>query len=258
MLIAQISDTHVLTEGRRLADRFETGAAYARLIDSLEHLTTAPDLILFSGDLGEDATPEEYADIGAGLRRLTCPVLVVPGNHDARAPMIAALPDYVQTTPSGHICAFDNSRDLAIIGLDTLVEGKPHGELCADRLSWLSERLDDCADKPVLLFMHHPPMVTGLKDMDSMGLLSGGEELARLIADHGQVQAILCGHMHRAIHGSCGGAPVRVSPSASHQVAFDLRDGQPYRFTDEPPQYMMHLWSPERGLVSHVVPVAVA
>ena len=257
MLIAHISDTHVLTGGRRLAGRFDTGAAYARLIESLERLTTAPDLILFSGDLGEDATPDEYDYVGEGLRRLGHPVLAVPGNHDARAPMIAALPDIVQTSPFGHICAFDDSRDLAIIGLDTLVEGKPHGELCADRLSWLSDRLTDCAGKPVLLFMHHPPIVTGLKDMDSMGLLTGGAEFARLVAEHGQVQAILCGHMHRAIHGLCGGAPVRVTPSASHQVAFDLRDGQPYRFTDEPAQYMMHIWSPDGGLVSHVVPVAM-
>jgi len=258
MLFAQISDSHVLTGGRLLAGRFDTGAAFDRLVDSLARQPVRPDLILFSGDLGEDATAEEYAHVGARLRDLGIPVRAVPGNHDARAPMWAELPDMLGQTAAGHLCVYDDSFPLAIIGLDTLVEGAPHGMLCSDRLGWLEDRLQACAGRPALIFMHHPPITTGLRDMDSMGLLSGREDLARLIAAHGQVQAILCGHMHRAIQGDCGGAPVRVSPSASHQIAFDLRPDQPYRFTDEPAQYMMHLWQPGDGLVSHTVPVAAA
>lgn len=256
MLIAQISDCHVLTGGGRLSDRFDTVAAFDRLVDSLARQPVQPDLILFSGDLGEDATQEEYRFVGERLRSLDIPVWAIPGNHDARSPMWAGLPDMLQRTEQGHLCVFDDSFPLVMIGLDTLVEGAPHGELCAHRLSWLADRLSACSDRPVLMFMHHPPILTGLKDMDSIGLLSGKDDLAHLVAAHGKVQAILCGHMHRSIHGNFAGAPVCVSPSASHQIAFDLRDGQPYRFTDEPAGYMMHVWTPEQGLISHVVPVA--
>ena len=256
MLIAQISDSHVLTKGGRVADRFDTVAAFERLIESLSRQPVAPDLILFSGDLAEDATDEEYQFVGTRLRSLGIPVRAVPGNHDARATMWAALPDMLGRTEQGHLCVFDDSFPLAIIGLDTLVQGAPHGELCAHRLEWLEARLNDCADRPVLMFMHHPPFLTGLQDMDSMGLLSGQEKLAQLVASHGKVKGILCGHMHRSVHSLCGGAPVCVSPSASHQIAFDLRDGQSYRFTDEPAQYMMHIWNPDQSLISHVVAVA--
>ena len=255
MLIAHITDSHVLAPGQRLAGRMDTAAAFDRLIASLKAQPVQPDLVLFSGDLAEDATSEEYAHVSAGLRHLGLPVLAVPGNHDRRAPMLAALPGMVRAIESGHLCLAEQTRGPLIIGLDTVIEGAPEGELCEARLEWLAGRLNEARGREVLIFMHHPPITTGLKDMDSMGLLAGREALASLIADHGKVCAILCGHMHRAIMGCCGGAPVRVAPAASLQIAFDLRDGVSFDFSGEPPQYMMHRLDRAGGLVSHVISV---
>lgn len=257
MLIAQITDSHVLSHGRKLADRFDTGAAFDRLMASMAAQPVRPDLILHSGDLGEDATPGEYAHVGAGLRALGVPVLAVPGNHDKRAPMRDALPDMTGDGEDGHLCLVRAFGRITVIGLDTLVEGAPHGVLCPARRDWLAARLAEAEGHEVLIFMHHPPITTGLQDMDGMGLLEGRETLAALVAAHGRVRGILCGHMHRAIQGSCGGVPVRVAPSASHQIAFDLRPGAPFSFTDEPAQYVMHRLGEgtEDALVSHVVSV---
>ncbi|AML53104.1 phosphodiesterase [Falsihalocynthiibacter arcticus] len=255
MLIAHVSDSHVLANGCKIAGKFDTGAAFDRLIADLAHQPVQPDLILFSGDLGEDATKEEYAHIREGLRILGIPVLAVPGNHDSRAPMLESLSEMLGVTESGHLCVCNTEFEVAIIGLDTLVEGAPHGKLCADRLAWLESALKHCKDREVIIFMHHPPMATGLDDMDSMGLLEGKEAFSRLVAQHGKVQGILCGHMHRAIQGECGGAPVRISPSASHQIAFDLRKGTPYAFSSEPPQYMIHIAFSGEPLISHVVSI---
>ncbi|MGQ3674024.1 phosphodiesterase [Xanthobacter sp. TB0139] len=253
MLIAQISDSHVLTGGCKLGGRFDTGANFDRLIANLAAQPIRPDLIVCSGDLGEDATPDEYNVVGNGLRSLGIPVMVVPGNHDKRAPMLSALPDMVGRTEAGHLCQCRIVQGMALVGLDTLVEGAPHGTLCEKRLGWLECTLRHCADREVVLFMHHPPIITGLHAMDAMGLLNGRAELAELVARHGKVRAILCGHMHRAIYGTCGNVPVIVSPSVSHQIAFDLRPGAPYAFTDEAPQYMLHVATSGVGLVSHVV-----
>lgn len=255
MLIAQISDSHVLTPGKLLAGRLDTGAAFDRLVASLKAQPVQPDLVVFSGDLGEDAVPEEYEHVGASLRSLGLPVLAVPGNHDKRAPMLAALPDMVRPIDSGHLCLREDTAGAVVIGLDTLVEGAPHGELCPDRLGWLETQLAESRGRDVLIFMHHPPITTGLQDMDRMGLLAGRKDLSGLVADHGRVRGIFCGHMHRPIMGQCGGAPVRISPAGSLQIAFDLRDGVPYGFSDEPPQYMMHRLTGDGDLVSHVVSV---
>lgn len=255
MLIAQITDSHLLTGGRKLADRFDTQSAFDRLIDSLARQPVKPDLILFSGDLGENATADEYAYIGDALRKLQIPVRAVPGNHDKRAPMLAQLPDMVSVTDEGYLCVVETGFDLAIVGLDTIVENAAHGVLCSDRLAWIDRTLTTLAGRPVLIFMHHPPIKTGLVAMDKIGLLEGGDAFLKMIARHGQVEAILCGHMHRAIHGHLGNISVQVSPSASHQIAFDIRSDQPYRLIGEPAQYMMHLWDRENRLISHTVPV---
>ncbi|WP_180902682.1 phosphodiesterase [Martelella soudanensis] len=255
MLIAQITDSHLLLGDGKLAGRFDTKASFDRLMANLAKQLVQPDIVLFSGDLGEDATLEEYQYVGAALSKLGLTVLAVPGNHDARAPMREALADFVGNTDSGHLCLCDSRFPITIIGLDTLVEGAPHGELCQARLNWLEDALARQRQNDVLIFMHHPPLTTGLRDMDSMGLLEGRERLARLVEAHGKVRGILCGHMHRAIIGSCGGAPVFVSPSSSHQITFDLRDNQPYSFSDEPAQFAMHLIEPGTPMLSHVVPV---
>jgi 3',5'-cyclic AMP phosphodiesterase CpdA len=258
MLIAQISDTHVLTEGRRLGDRFDTAQAFQRGVESLAAQPVQPDLILCSGDMGERATPEEYEILGAALRGFGCPVRMVPGNHDDRGPMRTVLPDMVGTEAEGHLCLLDETFPLAVIGLDTIVERKPHGVLDAERLDWLASALERVAGRPTVIFMHHPPITTGLWDMDGMGLLEGREALGDLVARHGAVEAILCGHMHRAIQGALAGVPVRVAPSLSHQIAYDTRQGERYRLVAEPPQYLMHHWTPGAALVTHAVHVATA
>ena len=123
VLVAHITDSHVLAEGRLLADRFDTGAAFDRprgqpggRAGSARH-----DRLLRRP--GEDATAEEYTHVASGLRRLGLPVLAVPGNHDKRAPMLAALPDMTGQTASGHLCVQRAFGALTFLGLDTLVEG---------------------------------------------------------------------------------------------------------------------------------------
>lgn len=257
MLIAQISDTHYLTNGDWLAGRLDTASAFARLINTIRQMPVQPDLILLSGDVGECAIDEEYQAVGAALRSLGIPTLIVPGNHDARAAMHRALPEMVGLTNFGHLCLLDERFDIAIIGLDTTEEGQPWGCLCPQRLQWLEQTLLKVQDRPVLIFMHHPPITTGLAAMDRIGLIEGKQRFGELLRQHGQVQAILCGHMHRRIQGSFASVPVTVAPSGSHQLAFDIRKNEPYRITDEPGQFMMHLWNEQDGLISHTLLVTV-
>ena len=85
---------------------------------------------------------------------------------------------------------------VRLIALDTLVPGQVGGLLCAERLIWLAARLEEAPARPTLIFMHHPPFVTGLQAMDAMGL-EGKEELAAVIRRHPQVERLVCGHVHR-------------------------------------------------------------
>ena len=114
---------------------------------------------------------------------------------------------------------------LHLIALDTVVPRQSHGALGPAQLAWLAGQLGQCRDEPVLLFMHHPPLPTGIEAMDACSLLEGGDELAALVRAHGRVQGILCGHLHRPVQMQFGGASLHVAPSVSHQIALDLRPG---------------------------------
>ena len=54
-------------------------------------LSPLPDLVLATGDLTDRGLREEYGLLGAILSRLPMPVLLLPGNHDRREEMRAAL-----------------------------------------------------------------------------------------------------------------------------------------------------------------------
>jgi 3',5'-cyclic-AMP phosphodiesterase len=105
------------------------------------------------------------------------------------------------------------------------------------------------SEQPTLILMHHPPFVTGIAHMDAIGL-SGRDAFASIVSRHSQVQAILCGHLHRNIQTLVGGRRALCAPSPAHQVALDLRSDGPSCFRMEPPGYLLHLWK-GGALVSH-------
>src|SRR2546428_651295 len=136
------------------------------------------------------------------------------------------------------------------VALDTLVPGQVGGLLCEERLGWLAARLAEAPDRPTVIFMHHPPFVTGIAYMDGHGL-ANAREFAEVVRRHPQLERVVCGHLHRPIQARVGGTLASTAPSTAHQVALDLGDGNPLMFTMEPPACLLHVWRPDTGLVSH-------
>jgi 3',5'-cyclic AMP phosphodiesterase CpdA len=195
----------------------------------------------------------EYAHLREIQAPLATEIIAIPGNHDARDPMRRAFAEHAHL-PVGEFMQFAVQRGpLRIVGLDTLVPGEGRGALCADRLDWLGVALCAEPDTPTLILMHHPPFLTGIAHMDRIGL-TGREEFAAIVARHPQIQAILCGHVHRTIHARVGGRAAMICPSPAHQVALDLTADGPSAFRLEPPGYMLHRWH-DNQLVSHTAAI---
>ncbi|WP_374428290.1 phosphodiesterase [Ideonella dechloratans] len=254
MLIAQLSDCHITRPGTLASGRVDTAALLQQAVASVAALDPAPDLVLLTGDLVDSGHPAEYTRLRALLAPLRLPMRLLPGNHDDRAALREAFPEqpwaaegpfaqWVLDQPQG-------GSTLRLIGLDTVIPGRPGGMLCRERLDWLADTLAQAPRRPTLLALHHPPLHTGLQEMDGMNLGEGREALAGLLGRHPQVQALLCGHLHRHIHGQLAGVPVIVAPGTAHQIALELRPGQPARFNLEPPGYLLHRWSLADGLVT--------
>jgi Icc protein len=253
MLIAQVSDPHVVIPGARVNGRVDTHAMLAACLERLVALSPVPDVLLLSGDLTEHGRPAEYAALRALLDPLPMPWYLIPGNHDRREAIAGAFGDlgwmksidcapFIQYAVGGH--------PLRIVALDSLEPGLPGGRLCARRLAWLDEVLAAAGSAPTMLMLHHPPVDVHIGHMDAMGL-ADRDLLAAVLRAHPQVVAVVCGHLHRMVHAGFRGVPVIACPSTAHQIHLDLSEGAPERFSLEPPGFVLHAWS-DAGLVSHL------
>jgi 3',5'-cyclic AMP phosphodiesterase CpdA len=256
MLIAQITDMHVRPRGRIAYDRVDTNAMLAAAVATLEGLARKPDLVIATGDLADCGLASEYEELGDLLEPLSMPVYLVPGNHDRRGELFDAFAsDGYFNNDDGFLHYVVEGHDVRLIGLDTVVPGHGHGEMCAARLAWLEARLSEAAKQPTLVFMHHPPFSTGLGDMDRINCRNGAA-LADLLRRFDNIERVVCGHHHRPITVRWAGTIGSVAPSTAHQVTLDLvTDDSPSTFTMEPPGFHLHLWSPEAGLVTHSVAI---
>lgn len=254
MLIAQITDLHLRPRGKAAYRVSETNMFAERAFDVLAALRPVPDAVLITGDLTDCGLPEEYEILHGLLKRLRMPVFAVPGNHDRRATMHEAIPGCAPLQPSTDFIQFAvETFPLRLIGLDTVVPGKSEGALCSERLAFLDRALAAAPDRPTLLFMHHPPFVSGVDHMDRIRLLEGGPAFVDVLERHPQVQNVICGHVHRKIVTRIGNAICSTAPSIGHQVAFDFRNGAEGGLVFEPPAFDLHWVRPDGGMVSHTV-----
>jgi 3',5'-cyclic AMP phosphodiesterase CpdA len=250
MIIAQITDTHIRPAGRLAYRKVDTTAYLTRAVQHLLGLDPRPDVVVATGDLVDAGRPDEYRRLRALLTPLTMPVYLVPGNHDDRGALREVFADHAYLPRTGFVQYVVEGFPVRLVALDTLVPGQPGGLLCAERLAWLDARLAEAPERPTLIFMHHPPFRTGIHHMDAMGL-AGGDAMRDVVARHRQVEAVVCGHLHRPIQVRWGGTIASTAPSTAHQVALDLRDHGPAEFVLEPPACQLHVWTPGVGLVSH-------
>ncbi|MGV6871814.1 phosphodiesterase [Pseudochelatococcus sp. B33] len=254
MLIAQISDLHIRPKGQLAYGVSETNLLAEHAIHALLRLDPRPDCVLVTGDLTDCGLEEEYAIVADLLSRLPFPAYAVPGNHDRREPFRHAFTAAGYLPESGPLNFAVWCGPVRIVGLDSLVAGSSHGVLGPETIAFLEETLAGSPDAPTLIMLHHPPFNTGIAHMDAARLFEGAEELERIVAAHGQVRRVLCGHVHRSIQQMFGGTLCQIAPSVSHQVALDLRPDGPPCFVLEPPEFLLHQF--DRGdVVTHTAKV---
>jgi Icc protein len=257
LLIAQISDLHIKKPGEFAYRRVDTAAALNRAIATLNRFTPRPDLVVISGDLVDTPLAAEYDHLKELLAPLEIQFAAVPGNHDSRDLMRAALPSlgYAQTNDALNSVRKIGEADIVL--LDSTVPGAAHGELDSTSLEWLDTVLAASTTRPALLFLHHPPFTTGITHMDVQNLRNAAD-LAALIGKHPRARLVAAGHVHRATLTTFSGIASTICPAPNHAVALDLDAHLPPSFNIEPPAFHLHVWFPGDGfgtVVTHSVPI---
>lgn len=258
-ILVQLTDLHIREPGRLAYRRVDTSRYFRAMVESVLALRQQADAVVISGDLTDFGREREYASLReqiAPLQGAGITVYLMPGNHDDRAELRRCFPEhrYLAATAAGDAMQFAvDIGPLRLLALDTCVPGRSAGRLDSERLAWLERELADCPERPIVVAMHHPPFQTLIGHMDKIGLLEGGPALEALVAQHANVERVICGHLHRAIDVRFGGTIASTAPGPAHQVCLDLDPDAQSAWTLEPPSFCVHAWNPaEHRLVTHL------
>jgi 3',5'-cyclic-AMP phosphodiesterase len=257
VLVAQISDLHVKRPGQVAYGHVDTATALSRCVAELNRFRPRPSMVVISGDLVDTPTAEEYNHLKFLLASLEISFLAIPGNHDERTLMRAALPDQPYAQSNGALNIVSCLNDLDLVLIDSSVPGEPYGELDTTTLIWLEDTLAASTTRPALVFLHHPPFITGIDHMDRQNLRNA-HELAAVLLRHGRARLVAAGHLHRAALTVFAGVPATACPAPNHAVALDLEAKHPPSFKIEPPGFHLHAWfsgNSHGHVVTHFVPI---
>jgi 3',5'-cyclic AMP phosphodiesterase CpdA len=245
MMIAQISDTHILArssdqaQGRRRADDLRRCVADINL--------QQPDAVVHTGDIVQHGRPEEYEHLREILAPLKAPIYVVPGNRDDRDALRATLDGQVHMPDaSGFFHYTVESHPLRLVALDSTAPGERKGIYCEERQAWLHETLARAPDKPTVLLIHHPPFDIDDHYIGGYRRQQDADGLAAVVRKHAQVERMLCGHVHCPTRRSWAGTTATTMAS----VAVDVRKGVDETQAKSRPIYQLHEVSDEAGIVS--------
>jgi len=253
MLIAQITDLHLGFDPGNPDE--QNRQRLDRTLQLLAAMDPLPDLLLATGDIadnGDDAV--SYARFKEAIADLPFPVWPAMGNHDSRAPFIAAFPE----TPvaDGFIQYEIPDLPVRILVLDTLEVGRHGGGFCETRAAWLKNRLAEAPERPTLIVLHHPPIATGLSWMTENPQAKWVVRLREIVAANPNIVAMVAGHLHRPVVTRWAGTTLAVCPSTAPLVALDLEPMDPEHADDramivaDRPYFALHYWNGE-GLISH-------
>ncbi len=249
MIIAQLSDPHISQPDTEFEALYKTADKLNSAINTINRLKYKPTAVVISGDLINCGQKEEYEQLKPLLSALDMPCYLGIGNHDCRETFRECFSHFDYVPKAGFIQYAIDQNDLRMVMLDTNIPGKPQGLLCTDRLDWLDQTLSEKPETPTILFMHHPPFMTGITAMDQMGLLEA-ENFGKVVQKHDQVIRIFCGHLHRSIQSDFLGKIAQVCPSTSHRVMLALEGDETLATTSEPPELLLHVWEKNK-LVTH-------
>src|SRR4051794_23887373 len=148
MIVAQLSDPHIVLPGALLYGRVDTADFLKRAVADLNRLDPPPDIVVITGDLVDKGEPAEYDHLRALLAPLAMPVFVIPGNHDAREPLRAAFAGDGYLPRDGFLHYAVEDYPVRLVALDTHIPREGGGELCAERLPWLARAPPPAPPRP--------------------------------------------------------------------------------------------------------------
>lgn len=209
--LVHVSDTHLVAPGSEMGRHAALDPA---AVDPAANLIAALglpsddddiddiDVIVHTGDITDDGSPEATTQVAELLRARCQRVMMTAGNHDRIEVVREVAPDDVITVGAWQI-----------VRLDTAVPGVVHGEIDAARAAATLDRLSGPC---IAIAMHHPLRSNSTHPWFQ---LRGGDELESVIIARPRVRLVLSGHTHQQYRAVLpGGCLLAGGPSTYYSI----------------------------------------
>jgi Icc protein len=223
--LVQISDTHLGEEPNSELLGMDTDASLEHVLQMLQQHPEQPDLILVTGDIGDNGTLAAYERFHARMGALNIPSLWLVGNHDMASRLRNVVGDGPELTRRLQLGGWQ------ILMLETAVPGQVGGALPESEMAFLRHSLAATPEIPTLIALHHQPVAVGSAWLDEQQV-QNGEAFLALLADYPQVKAVVWGHVHQDFEREINGARFMSAPSTCVQFAPQQED---FKVDDLPP-----------------------
>ncbi|MFN4090782.1 MAG: phosphodiesterase [Alphaproteobacteria bacterium] len=239
MKLIHFTDTHLVSPGEMLYGLDPRARLDACIADINTHHADAA-LAVLTGDLTHFGDVAAFENVRDALSALRVPLRLLVGNHDRAETFRRTFPD-MPVDPHGNIQNVMDTNAGRLMFLDTTRAGSHGGWYDEERLDWLEARFREGGDRPVFLFMHHPPLPLGIPAMDAIGLAQADAFAERLRPYLPRIRHVFFDHVHRPVSGSWQGVPFSALRATNHQVWLDFQAVAGIPGSHEPPAYAVVL-----------------
>ncbi|WP_029655267.1 3',5'-cyclic-AMP phosphodiesterase [Marinobacter daepoensis] len=215
--VLQLTDPHLMAAADGSLLGVNTREGLSAVIEEVRRSHGQPDLILATGDITQDASPEAYRYFRDQLQAFDCPALWIAGNHDDSA-LLSSIASETGSDQKQRI-----QGGWQFVMLDSSVYGQVHGELSGEELRFLDDALSEHASLPAMVCLHHHPVDIGSDWMEKIGL-KNRDALWQVIEKHPQVRIVLWGHIHQELDQQRAGVRLLATPSTCIQFATGSQD----------------------------------
>ena len=230
LLAAQITDTHLFAEFDRTWKGLSTARTLKTVLQHLQQIQPQPDVLMLTGDLSQDETPQSYELLASLISPLKIPAYWIPGNHDNVSVMQQILnKPFLSPEKSFQV---GNWQFLLLSSVEAGCDG---GRLSPESLDWLDTQLQQTGDRPVIIALHHHALPIDCQIMDGM-MLHNADEFLAIVDRHPQIKIVLCGHIHQEFHQQRGSVTYLGTPSTCIQL---LPKSHPIILDDIPPGFRL-------------------
>ncbi|MEG3224068.1 MAG: phosphohydrolase [Methanobacteriales archaeon Met13] len=182
--LAHISDLHVGSMDFR----------EELILQAVDNINSAqPDATIVTGDLTENGYYTEFERVARYLDLIKSPMLVVPGNHDARHVGDNSFRDLIK----GRYGTLEvKNKGIEVIGLDSTQPDLDYGKVGRYQEKWMIEELNKATEIGLyrIIALHHHIIPVPRTGRERNVLSDAGDILQSIVEN--QANLVLSGHKH--------------------------------------------------------------